>query len=158
MKQYVDRLLAQYKACLVGNGKSLRPCIDCDEMFTPFVRSDTISMVLNLAVSHYQLVHQIYLKNAFLHKHLQPLGDCLHSSTIMFSWSDIYRSCVPSDAFFIGSETGPKRLVSSLCVLCFLICFFFHRHYDPSLFIYRVIRYSTYHLLYADDIVLTTSS
>lgn len=70
-KQHVDGSLALYKARIVANSHSQQPGIDCDETFSPVVKPATIHTVLSLAVSRHWPIHQLNVKNAFLHGHLQ---------------------------------------------------------------------------------------
>ncbi|GJX19915.1 retrovirus-related pol polyprotein from transposon TNT 1-94 [Tanacetum coccineum] len=68
-----------YKARLVANGRSQQQGIDCDETFSPVVKPATIRTVLSLAVSCDWLIHQLNMKNAFLHAqsavfYAQPYG------------------------------------------------------------------------------------
>nr|GEV00484.1 ribonuclease H-like domain-containing protein [Tanacetum cinerariifolium] len=70
-----------YKVRLVANGHSQQQGIDCDETFSPVVKLATIRTVLSLAISRHWPIHQLDVKNAFLHRHLtetvymhQPLG------------------------------------------------------------------------------------
>ena len=63
--------LSHYKARLVANGRSQQQGIDCDETFSPVVKPATIRTILSLAISRHWLIHQLDVKNAFLHGHLQ---------------------------------------------------------------------------------------
>ncbi|GJW25776.1 ribonuclease H-like domain-containing protein [Tanacetum coccineum] len=59
-----------YKARLVANGCSQQQGIDCDKTFSPVVRPATIHMVLSLSVSRNWPIHQLDVKNVFLHGQL----------------------------------------------------------------------------------------
>lgn len=90
-KENCDGSLARYKACLVANGRSQRPGIDCNETFSPVVKPATIRTVLSLVVSQHWPTRQLDVKNAFLHGHLQemvymhqPLGFMIHVILTMF--------------------------------------------------------------------------
>ncbi|GJU59044.1 ribonuclease H-like domain-containing protein [Tanacetum coccineum] len=62
--------LSKYKARLVVNRRSQQQGIDCDETFSLVVKPATIRTVLSLAVSRDWPIHQLDVKNAFLHGHL----------------------------------------------------------------------------------------
>ncbi|GKA41842.1 ribonuclease H-like domain-containing protein [Tanacetum coccineum] len=47
-KFHADGFLRRYKARLVANGRSQQLCINCDENFSPVVKSATIRTVLNI--------------------------------------------------------------------------------------------------------------
>ncbi|GKC65868.1 ribonuclease H-like domain-containing protein [Tanacetum coccineum] len=66
--------LNRYKARLVVNGRSQQQGIECDETFSPVVKPATIRTVLSLAVSRQWPIHQLDVKNAFLHGHLKETG------------------------------------------------------------------------------------
>ncbi|GJX42946.1 ribonuclease H-like domain-containing protein [Tanacetum coccineum] len=66
-KYNADGTLNRYKARLVANGSTQLTGIDVDETFSPVVKPDTIRMVLSLDLSRHWLVHQLDVKNAFLH-------------------------------------------------------------------------------------------
>ncbi|GJY78084.1 ribonuclease H-like domain-containing protein [Tanacetum coccineum] len=66
-KFLADGTLSQYKACLVANGSTQVEGVDVDETFSPVVKPGTIQTVLSLAISRHWHVHQLDIKNAFLH-------------------------------------------------------------------------------------------
>ncbi|GKC43248.1 ribonuclease H-like domain-containing protein [Tanacetum coccineum] len=72
-----EAMLNEYNA-LITNGTQ---GIDCDETFSLVVKPATIHTILSLAVLHAWPIHQLDVKNAFLHGYLskivymhQPLG------------------------------------------------------------------------------------
>ncbi|GKD37166.1 ribonuclease H-like domain-containing protein [Tanacetum coccineum] len=62
-----DGTLSHYKARLVANGSTQLEGVDVDETFSLVVKLGTICMVLSLAASLHWSVHQLDVKNAFLH-------------------------------------------------------------------------------------------
>ncbi|GJW94737.1 ribonuclease H-like domain-containing protein [Tanacetum coccineum] len=77
----VDGTLSRYKARLVANGSTQLEGIDVDKTFRPVVKPGTIQTILSLATFRHWPVHQVDVKNAFLHGDLsetvymhQPLG------------------------------------------------------------------------------------
>ncbi|GJS37471.1 ribonuclease H-like domain-containing protein, partial [Tanacetum coccineum] len=68
---------------LVANGRSQQQGIDCDENFSPVVKPSTICTVLSLAVLRDWPIHQLDVKNAFLHALLQRIIALLHSEFAM---------------------------------------------------------------------------
>ncbi|GKE37634.1 ribonuclease H-like domain-containing protein, partial [Tanacetum coccineum] len=80
-KYLADGSLSRYNACLVANGSTQLEGIDVDETFSPDVKPGTIRTVIILATSRHWTIHQLDVKNAFLHGDLsetvymhQPLG------------------------------------------------------------------------------------
>ncbi|XP_021756090.1 uncharacterized protein LOC110721250 [Chenopodium quinoa] len=63
--------LERHKARLVVNGKSQQVGVDCDETFSPVVKSATIRTVLSIALGRDWPIHQLDVKNAFLHGDLK---------------------------------------------------------------------------------------
>nr|GEU30356.1 ribonuclease H-like domain-containing protein [Tanacetum cinerariifolium] len=56
-----------YKARLVANGSTQVEGVDVDETFIPVVKPGTIQTILSLAIFRHWFVHQLDVKNAFLH-------------------------------------------------------------------------------------------
>jgi hypothetical protein len=69
-KLKADGSLDQYKARWVLRGFTQRPGVDYDETFIPVVKPATIQTVLTLVVSRGWPMHQLDVKNAFLHNTL----------------------------------------------------------------------------------------
>nr|GEV87526.1 ribonuclease H-like domain-containing protein [Tanacetum cinerariifolium] len=65
-KFYADGTLSRYKAHLVANGSSQQLGVDFDDTFSSVVKPATIRTVLSLAMTRKWLIHQLYVKNAFL--------------------------------------------------------------------------------------------
>ncbi|GKC76881.1 ribonuclease H-like domain-containing protein [Tanacetum coccineum] len=66
-KYLADGTLSRYKARLVANGSTQIEGIDVNETFSPVVKPGTIRMVLSLATSLHWPIHQLDVKNSFLH-------------------------------------------------------------------------------------------
>ncbi|GJW26651.1 ribonuclease H-like domain-containing protein [Tanacetum coccineum] len=149
------RTLSHNKARIVANGSTQVTGIDVDETFSPVVKPGTIWTVLSLAASRHWLIHQLDVNNAFLHGDLsktvymhQPLGfhDSAHPDYVCLLERSLYGLKQAFQAWF-------QRFVSYITRVGF-----HHSRCDSSLFIYRKGTYTSYLLLYVDDIVLTASS
>lgn len=80
-KKKFDGLFEWHKARLIGDGAVQQTGIDCGETFSLMVKPATIRIVLSIALSKSWCLHQLDVKNAFLHGNLnetiymhQPLG------------------------------------------------------------------------------------
>lgn len=59
-----------HKARLVGDGRSQQVGVDCTETFSPMVKPATTRTVLSIVFSKSWTIHQIDVKNVFLHDNL----------------------------------------------------------------------------------------
>ncbi|GJR93545.1 ribonuclease H-like domain-containing protein [Tanacetum coccineum] len=154
-KYNADGSLNRYKAHLVANGSTQLAGIDVDETFSLVVKLATIRTVLSLAISRHWHVHQLDVKNAFLHGNLsetvymhQPPGfrDAHHPDHVFLLQRSLY-----------GLKQAPQAWFQRFAAYAYRVGFH-HSRCDSSLFIYRHGTDIAYLLLYVDDIVLTASS
>ncbi|GJW49651.1 ribonuclease H-like domain-containing protein, partial [Tanacetum coccineum] len=66
-KYLADGTLSRYKARLIANGSIHLDGVNVDETFSLVVKLGTIRTILSLATSRHWPVHQLDVKNAFLH-------------------------------------------------------------------------------------------
>ncbi|GJU47967.1 ribonuclease H-like domain-containing protein [Tanacetum coccineum] len=136
-----EAMLDEYNA-LISNGTwalvprpaNINVGIDCDETFSPVVKPATIRTVLSLAVSRDWPIHQLDVKNAFLHGHL--------SETRSFEY---------------GLKQAPRAWFQRFASYATRVGFQ-HSKTDSSLFVFHRGSDIAYLLLYVDDIILTASS
>nr|GEV00915.1 ribonuclease H-like domain-containing protein [Tanacetum cinerariifolium] len=69
-KYLADGTLSRYKARLLANGSTQLEGVDVDGTFSPVVKPVTIRTVLSLAASRHWPIHQLDVKNVFLHEDL----------------------------------------------------------------------------------------
>jgi hypothetical protein len=150
-----DGSLERYKARWVLRGFTQRPGVDFDETFSPVVKPATVRTVLSLALSRRWPIHQLDVKNAFLHGNLsetvycqQPSGfeDPAHPDFVCLLKKSLY-----------GLKQAPRAWYSRMASFLLSIGFVEAKS-DTSLFVYQRGSDTAYLLLYVDDIVLTASS
>ncbi|XP_074265513.1 uncharacterized protein LOC141587950 [Silene latifolia] len=150
-----DGSLQWYKARLVVNGKSQQVGVDCEETFSPVIKPTTIRTVLSLAVSRSWPIHQLDVKNAFLH------GD-LAETVYMHQQPGFVDKSAPTHVYRLrkslyGLKQAPRAWFQRFATFV-LSQGFWSSVCDSSLFIYHSGSDIAYLLLYVDDIILTASN
>jgi hypothetical protein len=150
-----DCSLERYKARWVLRGFTQWPDVDYDETYNPVVKPATVHTVLSLAVSRSWPVHQLDVKNVFLHGTL--------SETVYYSQPTGFvdpaqpdRVCLLNKSLY-GLKQAPQawynRFTTYITSLGFV-----EAKSDTSLFVFQCGTDTMYLLLYVDDIVLTASN
>ena len=129
--------------------------MDFDETFSPVVKPATVCTVLSLALSRQWPIHQLDVKNTFLHGMLSETVYCAQPAGFEDT-SHPYFVCRLNRSLY-GLKQAPRVWYSRFAA--YLISLgFVEAKSDTSLFVYRRGTDTIYLLLYVDDIILTASS
>jgi hypothetical protein len=154
-KFQADGSLERYKARWVLRGFTQCPGVDFDETFSPVVKLATVRTVLSLALSRSWPIHQLDVKNAFLHGTLP--GTVYYAQPFRFEDTAHPDFVCRMNKSLYGLKQAPRPWYS-LFAAYLLSLGYVEAKSDTSLFVFRRGSDMIYLLLYVDDIVLTTSS
>jgi hypothetical protein len=152
-KFHADGTLSRSKARWVCRGFSQQQDIDYEETFSPVVKS-TIRVVLSIAISSSWPLHQLDVKNAFLHGHLTETVYC--QQPYGFENSSTPDHVCLLHKSLCGLKQAPRAWFQHFA--SFLDYRFLPSKTYTTLFIFHSSNHTAYLLIYVDDIILTASS
>jgi hypothetical protein len=152
VKQTPEGKVERYKARLVARGYSQTYGIDYDETFAPVAKMSTVRLLISCAVNFGWPLHQLYVKNAFLHGDLQEEV----YMEVPPGWSkpeSIGRVCKLKKSLY-GLKQSPRawfdRFRRALCNMGYKQC-----NGDHTIFYRHSGRKITILAVYVDDIIIT---
>jgi histone deacetylase 1/2 len=155
IKNNADGTIERYKACLVAKGFKQRYGIDYEDTFCPIVKAATIRLVLALLVSRGWSLHQLDVKNVFLHSVLEE--EVYIKQPHVFEDPSLPHHISKLDKALYGLKQAPRAWFSKLSSKLLAIGFIPSKA-DTSLFIYSKSGINMFVLIYVDDIIVTSSS
>ena len=155
VKRNSDGSVSRYKARLVAKGYAQEYGIDYEETFSPVAKMSTVRCVIALAASKGWSLHQMDVKNAFLH------GD-LHEEVYMEQPQGYVHPQYPQKVCKLvkalyGLKQAPRQWFEKISGYLISIGFQVSPA-DPSLFVRKSAHGMIMLVLYVDDLILTGDS
>ena len=146
-----DGSLDRYKARFVSLGNKQEYGIDYEETFSLVAKMTTVQTILAIAASQSWKLHQMDVKNAFLHGDLQEeIYMKLPSRTTTSSPHDV---CKLKHSLY-GLKQAPRAWFEKFRITL-LFFSFTQSQYDSSLFLHTSMSGIIILLVYVDDIIIT---
>jgi hypothetical protein len=139
----------------VVRGFTQQPGVDYGETFSPVVKPATIRVVLSIATANSWPIHQMDVKNAFLHGELAETVYCQQSSGFIDSAHPTHVCRLNKSPY--GLKQAPRTWFVHFTTFFHTLGFVTSKC-DTSLFIFRRGSEVAYLLLYVGDIILTANT
>jgi hypothetical protein len=152
VKQNLEGKVERYKARLVARGYSQTYGIDYDETFSPVAKMSTVRILVSCAANFGWTLHQLDVKNAFLHGYLQE--EVYMEIPPSFSKPDMAGKVCRLRKSLYGLKQSPRawfdRFKRVLCGMSYKQC-----NGDHTVFYRHSRRRVTILVVYVDDIIIT---
>lgn len=152
LKRDSDGKIVRHKARLVANGYHQKPGLDFLETFSPVVKMTTVRLIISVALQFFWPIHQLDVKNAFLHGHI---SEEIHMAQPQGFINPQFPKhvCYLQKAIY-GLRQAPRAWYSHLSQFL-LSQKFTTSHYNNSLFFRHSLHLIVVVLVYVDDILVT---
>lgn len=107
------------KGTLVCDWRSQEQGIDCEEIFSPVVRPTIICFVLGLAMAHQRSIHQLDVRNIFVHGHLQEIVFYASTSRLLLTNDILSMFVVSANIYYMVLN---RQLVLGISILLTTFC------------------------------------
>ncbi|RVW45850.1 Retrovirus-related Pol polyprotein from transposon RE1 [Vitis vinifera] len=153
VKLRFDGSLDWYKACLVDLGNKQEYGVDYEETFAFVAKMTMIRTILAIVASQSWQLHQMDVKNVFLHGDLQK--EIYMKLPFGMTNSSPHDACKLKRSLY-GLKQAPRAWFEKFCstILSFS---FTQSQYDSSLFFHTFASSVVLLLVYVDDIIITST-